>query len=604
MNMHAPDPGPCRLPRWLPVIGCFGFAAFWIWLAVAVHTIPVVGGELDSYRERAQVILNGHLASDRLHPFGLPLLIAGLGWFGLDLFLAGKLIGVAGGLLLVVCAYRLARTWSGRSAAALVAFAVGASSHVLVGAVQACSDVPAAGLLALSLLCWTRCAEYQVATRTLLITGGVAWGLAVSVRTPSLTLLPAFLPVLLGVSWAERARRVAWTGVAGAVGLLPHLLTTWLAGMSLLQNHSQIVWKYRYRFDDAGFLRYLDAPEPVAWSELLHWCQIGLLDWVSYLTTRLGEPWNRAAIPGMGLTLSLCMLVAMVLALFARNRGARVLATGAFVYSVLICVLSLPEGRLVLPMAVLLVVLVTLGWTAAARVRRSLPTGLAGIVAAAASLGIPGTLADFETLHARAEMAAVRQLVAEHGPWITVAMPTVGLDSSIPCLFATYHSHAQVPGAPEDHWGRLLANPAANAAKFVIVGQRTHPEVHAELSRVPPPPDYEQLASGDVLIFRKTIAPWYEEASVDVRDTELLLRLRLVSTLETQAIAAAGFLVRSQLDSDWKPVVLPAGADGVHTLSIPLDVMRGRTWSFIPAMMKWNSSWFSGSPIEVDIPER
>lgn len=605
VRMPSPIAAERPLARALPVAALVAAAGFWLWLALCVHTMTVVGGEIDHYVERAEVLLRGNLTTDRLHPMGLSLLIAALGWLGVEPFVGGRLIGVASALVLVSCTFFVVRGWAARLPATLAAIAVGASPFVLYCAVQAASDVPAAACLSMALVGFTRAAREHRSPATRLVLAGLALGFAGSLRMPSLAFAPAFLPLCFGVAWRERARRVGFTALGGAIGLAPHLVTLYLTTGKLFQNTTQIVWKYRFLNDYDAFLAYLDAPTPVSWQELSGWLRIGFGDWFGYLGSGIGWPWSLD-VGFVAVVVSVWFAVALLLPFVLRRRDAAVLAIGAWSYSLLLCVLSVPLDRLTIPMAMPAVALATLAWAPLPPRLRALPACVAFALAATAVGRMPTTLAYFERLHARAEMAVARGLIAEHGEWITVAMPAVGLQRGLPCFIECFVPTEDVDMPSPTYWDRLLANPESAAARFVVVGRGTWPAIHAELSASPPPPGYRSVQRGDVLVFeRQDATGWCANAAAERVGDELHLSLRLTDGVDRSRLAGAGFLVRAGGTGDWQPLLLAPAADGGFAKVLVCDPAAANVlWSFVPATLSWDGSKRTARAIEVEAPGR
>jgi len=574
--------------------------AFWSWLAFGVHTMPVIGGESDNYLDRATDALRGNLQSDGFHAVGLPLLIATVASAGLEVFTAGRLIAIGSGMLLVACAFLLARCFVSRPAALLTAIAVGASEYVLVGAVQACSDVPAAACGALALLCWTRAVPPGGAKAGRLWLGGFALGLAVSIRVPSFAFAPAFLPLLLAVSWRERLRRTAWTTFGGLLGLLPHLLTSWLNPGPKLQNFSQIVWKYRFYTDDEAFLAYLQNPEPIPWQQLPGWLLQGCGDLGEFLWRGLGAPWSGGGGP-LAIAVSVSMTAAMTVPLLRRERATSVLAIAAWSYTLALCLLSIPKTRLTIPTVVpALVLLVASVARPERRMRSAAPFCCAAFCAGAALIAIPRHLGTFERAHPRSDLQAIRDLVAAHGPWLSIATRAITLDRYVDCFFTGYPIVLVPTIAPTEYWQRVLADEKAYAADFLVVGRASWPDEYEKLRAVPPPEGYRLVHDDDVLVYAKVdTAPWCDETTAVVDGEALEIEVRLAAGFDAKTLVGVGVLMRGGTGA-WNRLTLVPQPDGAFRLRLPGGrALVQQPTTIVAAMLQRDGTVRRGKSIEV-----
>jgi 4-amino-4-deoxy-L-arabinose transferase-like glycosyltransferase len=557
-------------------------AAFWCWLAFSVHTQIVIGGESDCYLDRAEDLLDAKIVLDGFHPLGLPVLVAAVAWCGLATFTAGRLVAIACGLLLVACTYRIARTFASRLAAVFAAVAVGASQFVLVGAVQVCSDVPAAAFATLALWVWTRVCADRVAKARWLVAGGLAVGLAGFMRTPGLVVAPAFLPVLLGIPWRERWRRCGYTLLGAAVGFGPHVLLSWYAGLPA-KNASQLVWKYR-RLSDDELLAWLRDPGPFPWAEVPGWMLQGLGDLLGYLTHGLGRPWSVTPVGAVPVVVSLLMTAAMALPLLMRQRAASVLALGAWSCAIAMCLFTLPMDRLTVPMAAPAVLLAVHAFS---RWRPMVAVACAAALAGAALAVVPRALDDFERMHAREELEALQRLAAQHGEWITVATTAIGLERHVRYGQVPLRLSNDAALAPSAHWQQLLDSVAGRHADFVLVGRTRSPVAWAALSAVPPPASHEvRERNGALVIARRGAgADPFELAEVTVRGQECHLRIRLAAWIDAAQLLAVGFVLREGR-REREPLLLQPVADGSFAATIPGSAFAtAGDREFVPALV-------------------
>jgi 4-amino-4-deoxy-L-arabinose transferase-like glycosyltransferase len=576
--------------------------SFWSWLAFGVHTLPVVGGESDNYVDRAADALAGRLTADPFHPLGLPLLIAGVAWFGLEPWTAGRLVVIAFGVLLVAAAWLLARRFAGWPLATAAVLAFVASEHVLVGSVQVCTDVPATAMMTVALWAWTRCAGAARAPASWLWLGGLALGLAATLRMPSLALGPAFAPLLLGIATHERLRRIGWAMAGGALGLVPHIAIGWLWPRPPMNNFAQIVWKYRYRWDDPAFLAYLERREPFPWDALPGWLLQGCGDLGGYLAGGLGAPWSlqvASLATAVSVLLALGMLVGLARA--RRDPAGAVVAAGGLVYTSALCILSLPLARFTVPTLLPpLVLLVAAATAARTRLVRGAATVATLVLMSAALLRAPASLREFDRLHPRADLAAIEALVAEHGEWLTIATPAIGLQHRVKVFTTDVQRPLDAAADAAGHWRHLLGQPAVVAADFVVVGRRTWPQFAARLREAVPADRYRVVRDDEVLVLAPVaVAPWCERASATRRGADLVLEVHLAAAFDRSRAAGVGFRLRSD-SGTWHDITLLPAPDGAFRRTLENGTaLLGRDSVLWPAMLTRDGALRRGPSVRV-----
>lgn len=557
-----------RVPEWATIDWylltglCVAAAAFWGWLGFAVHTLQVVGGENDGYTEMAARILEGPLTSDGFHPLGLPLLIVGVASCGLDIFDAGRLVVIAAGILLVASTYLMARRFAGPLLAGLSVVAVAASQHVLLGAVQVCTDVPAAAFLAACLVGWSAAAGPATARRRQLFFGGLFLGLAASMRMPSLTFAIAFLPLWYGVGWWERWRRFAYSGLGGLLGL------TAVAVRPPQGNFHQLVWKYRFLGDTKGFVDYMQAPAPIPWSELRGWLVQGCGDVLTYLGRGIGEPWS-AGQPWLATIVSLALVLAMVVPIVRADARGTVLACGGLAYTVVLGIVSIPVQRLTVPSVVPAVVLLAaLAASSRGRWRALLVAGVAAL-ATIALASAPRHVASFAAMHPHEDLEAVRDLTREHGDWLTIATPAIGFARHVDCFYTELPEVPHPITEPAQAWQWVLSHPTVLAADFLVVGRRTWPKF-AEWLRAGMPKDRYRLVRDDAVVVFAPLAalPWYRSCSATLVGDDLVLEIELPPESDPAGLVGVGCLLKDRHGVLHRLSLIPE-PDGLFRLRVP-----------------------------------
>lgn len=566
-------------------------AAGWSWLAFAVHTVPVVGGELDQYVERAQAMLAGSDSLDPYHPAGYPLAIAAVGWFGVEPFLAARALGIAFGLVLLWASHALARLWLPPGPALLVPAIVGLSEHVLTVTVQACSDVPAAAMGTLALLCWSSTAHDGATTRRL-VAGGLALGVAASFRSPMLWLLAGFLPLLLRIDGApalrERLRRASWTALALVVGQLPHLV--WFAHVfgSPLHNlawHS-LVLKFHFHFDEPAWTAAMPRYAEILRAEWTGWLWPAACDALHFLANGLGSGLGSGLGGGgdaLATVLSLAVLAAMAHAVWRGDRARLVLVLSTIAYAVLLAATFRPVARFTIPLVLPAVLLLAVPFVRPGDARRAtavLLLLLAGVVWRA-----PAVLDLFARTHPHAERAAVAALANERGePLRALIRP-----------FLTFTS--------DDPWRELRHELHAYDREFAVLSRATSPAAIAALLARPVPNDFTIVRNDDLLVLdcTNTTAPWLATATAEPRDGALQLRVELTTTTPDDPILMVGFLVGAERDGrlDWQHVPLAPTGERHYALDLPAAALHGVRCRMVPAVIHASGMIRRGAPFEV-----
>lgn len=566
-------------------------AAFWSWLAFGVHTIEIVGGELDQYVVRARAILAGSDNKDPYHPAGYPLWIAALGWCGVEPFAAARGLGVGFGVVLLWASHGLARLWLPPGPALLVPAIVGLSEFVLTTTVQACSDVPAAAMGSVALLHWCRATRDGTTARRLVL-GGLALGIATSFRSPALWLAAGLLPLLWNVAPGhpvrERLRRVAWTATAFVVGQLPHLV--WFAHVfgSPLHNlawHS-LVLKFHCHYDEPDWLAATPRYAEIVRDEWTSWLWPAARDVLHHLANGLGSGLGVGVGTMLATALSLAVLAGLLHALW-RGRGDRariVLALATVCYAVLLAATFRPIDRFTIPQALPAVLALALPFVRRDDARPA--TAVLLLLLAAVAWRAPSVLSTFAQLHPHAERQAVATLGAERGePLRALVRP-----------FFAFRS--------DDPWTELRRTLHAHDHEFVVLTRATsQPAIDALLAR-PLPPDFAIVRNDEVLVLdaTPTPTPWLATANATPRDGTLHLQLELASTAPSDdPVLMAAFLVGAPREStfDWQHVPLTPTGERTYALDLPASGLRGRRCRFVPAVIHASGMIRRGAPFEV-----
>jgi hypothetical protein len=204
----------------VPLLLGAAFLAGALVLALGWHPVEIAGAENDGYVVQAERLLRGDVPADVWHPLHYALLVAAatppLG----DAFVAGKIVSVLGGALLVFAASALARRVGGNAVAFWTGAILCVQSGLVLYSVQAAADTTALGIGALALLLAARAGEAPGRGRWL--AAGVAGGFACGTRYPMVALLPALL--LAALAQAPRGRRAAALVCGAALGYVPQAL--------------------------------------------------------------------------------------------------------------------------------------------------------------------------------------------------------------------------------------------------------------------------------------------------------------------------------------------------------------------------------------------
>lgn len=570
-------------------------AAGWSWLAFVVHTVPVVGGELDQYVERAQAMLAGGDSLDPYHPAGYPLAIAALGCCGVEPFVAARALGVAFGVVLLWASHALARLWLPPGPALLVPAIVGLSEHVLTVTVQACSDVPAAAMGTLALRCWSSAVRDGATTRRL-VGGGLALGVAASFRSPLLWLLAGFLPLLLRVdavpTLRKRLRRCGWTALALVVGQLPHLV--WFAHVfgSPLHNlawHS-LVLKFHFHFDEPAWTAAMPRYAEILRAEWTGWLWPAVGDALRFLANGLGSGLGSGLGTGLGgvgdvlaTGLSLAVLAAMAHAVWRGDRARLVLVLSTLAYAALLAATFRPIARFTIPLVLPAVLLLAVPLVRPGDARRA--TAVLLLLLVGVAWRAPAVLDLFVRAHPHAERAAVAALAAERGePLRALIRP-----------FLTFVS--------DEPWSELRRELHAYDREFAVLARATSPAAIEALLARPLPEDFTIVRDDDLLVLdsTRTAAPWLAAATAEPRDGALQLRVELTTTTPDDPMLMVGFLVGAERNGrfDWQHVPLAPAGERRYALDLPAAALRGVHCRMVPAVIHASGMIRRGAPFEV-----
>jgi hypothetical protein len=564
-------------------------AAFWTWLAFGVHTVEIIGGELDQYVVRARAILAGSDNKDPYHPAGYPLWIAALGCCGIEPFAAARALGVGFGLVLLWASHGLARLWLPPVASLLVAAIVALSEFVVTTTVQACSDVPAAAMGSVALLQWCRAARLGVTTRRLVL-GGLALGIATSFRSPALWLGAGFLPLLWNVAPAhplrERLRRVGWTALALVVGQLPHFV--WFAHVfgSPLHNlawHS-LVLKFHCHFDEPQWIAEAPRYDEILRAEWTSWLWPAARDAMHHLVSGLANGLGVGVATAPAIALSLAVLAGFLHALWRGDCARVVLALATLCYASLLAATFRPMDRFTIPQVLPAVLALAVPFVHRGDARRA--TVVLVLLLAVIAFRATDVLRTFPLLHAHAERAAVAALGAERGePARALVWP----------FFAF---------VGDDPWTELRRHLHAYDQEFAVLSRTTsRPAIDALLAQ-PLPPDFAIVRNDELLVLdaTHTPTPWLAAASATPRDGALHLQLERTTTPPSDdPILMAAFLVGVPRDGafDWQHVPLVPTGERTHAFELPAGALRGLRCRFVPAVIHASGMIRRGTPFEV-----
>jgi hypothetical protein len=564
-------------------------AAFWSWLAFGVHTVEIIGGELDQYVVRARAILAGSDNKDPYHPAGYPLWIAALGWCGVEPFAAARALGVGFGLVLLWASHGLARLWLPPGASLLVATIVGLSEFVVTTTVQACSDVPAAAMGAVALLHWCRATRDGVTTRRLVL-GGLALGIATSFRSPALWLGAGFLPLLWNVAPAhpvrERLRRVGWTALSLVVGQLPHFV--WFAHVfgSPLHNlawHS-LVLKFHCHYDEPQWIAAAPRYDEILRAEWTSWLWPAARDALHYLGSGFANGLGVGVATAPAIALSLAVLAGLLHALWRGDRARVALALATLCYASLLAATFRPMDRFTIPQVLPAVLALAVPFVRRDDARRA--TAVLLLLLAVVALRAAEVLRGFPLLHAHAERAAVAELGAERGePARALVWP----------FFAF---------VGDDPWTELRRHLHAYDQEFAVLSRTTsRPAIDALLAR-PLPPDFAIVRNDELLVLdaTQTPTPWLAAASATPRDGTLQLQLERTATAPSDdPILMAAFLVGAPRAGaiDWQHVPLLPTGERSYAFDLPAGALRGLRCRFVPAVIHASGMIRRGTPFEV-----
>jgi hypothetical protein len=608
--MVTPPPAstiaPAAVPPWthrdrltlavLALASAAGYAA----LGAFGHPFPVPGPEWDGYVQRARDLAAGGLGYSAYHPYGLPLLLAGLQQLGLDAFAAGRLVAACGGAALVAAAYGIARCWTGRAAALAAALALGATGLAGEHATMACSDMPAAGALALAFACWVAAARRDGRQLRLLFLGAVGIGVAAGFRFPSMFVALGALALLAGGPWRRRLARALALGAGGAVGLSPQLWASFRASGTLLGNENwrNLVFKYQHGFDlRQAVLERDKAADHLAahWQE---WLATGLGDAGELLGRGLAVPFAPSWPAPLLVAASGALTVVLLLGIFALGRAARVLALGALAAGLGSALTFLASGRFLLPLLLPLVVLTLVA------VQRFLPWRHAALAAALAALvwqavEAPAALARYAQRHRQPELAAIRDLAREHDGLCNVQSPVM-LDPFAVAAYITVQPPlpANVAPASAAVWQHVARTAAKMATDFVVIARTTAPALVDALGAGTPPPGYEIVRQDDVLIVRcpPRANDWLAGAAVE-RDGDVV-RLQLEVTV-ADADVLVPYLFLRDASRHWFPLDLrrdPAHP-GRYAREFGVAALPAGELVFVPAILHRDSALLHGAPI-------
>lgn len=582
----------------IAIVGLAGYAL----LGMLLHPFVIPGAEWDGYVQRATDLHAGGTGLSHTHPYGLPLLLSGLMWTGLDAFTAGRLVSAAGGAALLAASYGLLRQWTSRPVAAVGCGIVAANPLTLQNAQLATSDMPAVGLMTVALWCWVLAARSLTPRIRLAAFGGLLAGIAASFRLPSAFPAAGALVLLATGPWSGRAKYAAAMAVTYVAGLAPHLWANKRASGTYFGNDNwrNLVLKYQHGFDlRLALLEFDKAADQLAahWPE---WLAAGLGDFARLLGSGMAETFAPAVGSGVKIVLSLLLSGLLVVAVLDRDRGRRILGIAALASAGATAISFSAIDRMLLP---LLPVLTVLGLVAAQRLWPKRPVALA---VGLCSLGgmvwqAPATLARFVAEHGRAEVPVVQELAAHYDGLCNV-QTVVRLNSFDVSAYITV-----MPRLPDEAgctgaelWEQVRTTAVARATDYVVIARETAPDLVDALVAVPPPPGYEVLRRDDVLVVRcpPPATSWPRDAAVQRDGAALDLTLTVD---EPDAKVLIGYFFIRDLTRRWHAITLQRDPQrpGHYSARLRVGALPVEEMLFVPAMMQHDNTFRHGPGLRV-----
>ncbi len=350
-----------RLALWL----CIASTVVVSLLAMTIHPCEIPTFENDSYHLAAEQLLAGHWPRDAYRPLLYVSLVAGLGALLGDCFLAGKLVSAVASGLTILVVYQLGKHTYGRGTGLVAALLLAVSPAFIQYGMVVGTDSLFVLLMVSCLLATVRAA--QDPGRFWTIAAGLSFAAAWSARYAAIAILPvALVGVALGAVPGRRWRRAAGCGLVILVGLVPHMVVTFLQFGTLLHDENWRNVALRHFAPTLDYQYLHNNPFDGLWSVLRHDPGTILrhsmqeLDGASNYGVQTLLTAGRLPLFAGSVALAMIGFAAM-LSWQRRPRAVVVLVTGTISYLLLVCVTFFTWERMLLPLLPMLLVL--LAWS-------------------------------------------------------------------------------------------------------------------------------------------------------------------------------------------------------------------------------------------------
>jgi 4-amino-4-deoxy-L-arabinose transferase-like glycosyltransferase len=572
-------------------------------VTLCLRTVEVEA-EYDRYHQMAEQLLQGHVVFDRFHPFGYPMLVAGVLWVVGDSLVAGCLVSSIAAGVVIWASGHLAeglRAGAGLGAAVLVA----GNGVVWVYATMASSDMAAAAAAMAAVALVVRAPTPLPVRRAFVV--GLLLGLGISMRFAA-----AFVLLFVGLWLLRRGGlRAALAAAFGAVvGDAPQAIPSLLLTGSPLANENwhNVYLKVVCHFDYECLQRAYDTGTMPSAFEFVrgHFADIvglGLADsWIAcsefVSSMLLGATRPEAASWLWPLLLAALGLVWLST---ARRTGAVVLLF-ALLHVLSLCLVFEPRTRVLLtslpPLCVGLAVLC-----------RSLPRpswqrlGLGAAVAGSLWFGV-ASYGRFLADQPVAEVALLRDLpgLVQRPMVLLTTFPVA--DRYVGARVLGY----MAPGneTPAATWHAVRVRMEAGGADVFVTGRASSPQVFSHLTGTPPPPDFVLLRrdAAAVAFERPVVAsPWIEAFTVAPPSPrvgeQVVFTLRLAATVAPVDVAGAGIVVADAAGVQ-SLFDLPPAARGVFEHAFDVPPVPG-DWRLTPFVVRSNGQVLRGAEVHMHV---
>ncbi len=491
---------------------------------------PILGMycEFDDYVGQARGLTAGRLPYDVFHPLGYPALSAPFGLLFGDFFLGARLVSAVAGGLLVWSTYHFVRiSWS-VPAARLAALWIAVHPQVIVDALQATSDMMAAGT-AMLVLFLTGLA-LQNRTRLVQFTLGLSFGLAYWTRYPAVALLIAIVPALAyapGVGWRGRLARFLVFGGGAALALLPHcLLTIAQWGKPFHdENWRNLAMSNFGSTDGSANFHYLSTmpfdswwsvlqhdPQAIASRSLQQMSRLFQSDLPRYLTGASAAGWVEWA-------LYLCIPLGCVVVVLARRPVLLLGLAFALAYMLAIsATFYLAERIMLLCLAPCIGAASSVSWVAGTslrrvpRLRRSLELAITLAIVCYVGAHVPGRLAWLRSVEPHAELACIRRLVRTHGSDVAIGGVMGILTHHVQYRHQHISRYYGVTFPAPDFVAQMTSELEGSGTDFIVLGTATMEGADriAALQQVTLPPWFAREHQDEQVLVWRVLFPTVE----------------------------------------------------------------------------------------------